>query len=93
MFQQFSDTLAVVLEFLTLYDKQNIRTFSVNIKLIRTRMFHARKARQSLADLPVSKARTNILYIFLLCKYLVYVFLMQFRLIKIAVVKLVLMLM
>jgi hypothetical protein len=56
--------IKTVLEFLTLYDKQNIRTFSVNIKLIRTRMFHARKARQSLADLPVSKARTNILYIF-----------------------------
>jgi hypothetical protein len=34
LFQLFSDNLAVVLDFLTLQDKHNIRTFLVNIKSI-----------------------------------------------------------
>jgi hypothetical protein len=37
LFQLFSDNLAVVLDFLILQDKQNIRTLSLNIKLICTR--------------------------------------------------------
>jgi hypothetical protein len=34
LFQLFSDNLAVVLDFLTLLDKHNIRTLSANLKLI-----------------------------------------------------------
>jgi hypothetical protein len=36
LFLHFSDNLAVVLDFLTSQDKHNIRTLSVNVKLIWT---------------------------------------------------------
>ena len=73
MFQLFSDNLAVVLHLLTLQDKHNIRTLSLNIKLFWTRCEQARKARQGLPFLPVSNGRTNKCYIFRQCTYIVYV--------------------
>jgi hypothetical protein len=58
--------------FLTLQDKHNIRTLSLNIKFICTRSKQAWKARQRLAILPVSKARTNKFYIYRQCSWKVY---------------------
>ena len=60
----FSDNLAVVLNFWTLQDKHNICTLSVDIILICNH--------QSLAFIPVSKARTDTLYIFRQSTYILY---------------------
>ena len=49
--------------FLTLQDKHNIRTLSLNVKCVLAAK-QAWKARRRLAILPVSKARTNTFYIY-----------------------------
>jgi hypothetical protein len=49
LFLIFSGKLAVVFDFLTLQDKHNIRTWSVNITFIWNRCETARKARRRLA--------------------------------------------
>jgi hypothetical protein len=61
--------LAVVLDFLILQDKHNLRTLSLNIKLI---ALAAKQSRKRLAFLPVSKACTNKVYIFRQCIYIVF---------------------
>ena len=61
-------------KFLILQDKHNIRTLSFNIKLIYTRCETCQKGSSKLAFLPASKARTNKLYIFRQCTYIVYIF-------------------
>jgi hypothetical protein len=67
LFQLFPDKLPVVLDLLILQDKHNIRNaFALAAK-------QARKAHQRIAFLLVSKARTNKLYIFRQCTYIVYV--------------------
>ena len=58
--------------FLTLQDKHNIRTLSLNIKYICTRCETGLKSSPKLAILPVSKARTNKFYIYRQCTYIVY---------------------
>jgi hypothetical protein len=55
LFQLFPDNLAVVLDLLTLQDKRNIHTLSVNIELVCVRCETDQK--------PASKVRTNKLYI------------------------------
>ena len=72
LFQIFSDNLEVVLDFLTLQDKPNIRTLSLNIKFIYTRCETGLNSEPSI--LPVSKARTNKFYIYRQCTYIVYLF-------------------
>ena len=73
LFLLFLDTLVVVLDFLTLQDKHNIRTLSDNIKFICNRGEPGeRNAGQRLAFLSVSKAYANKLYIFQQATYIVY---------------------
>jgi hypothetical protein len=66
-----------VLDLLILKDKYNIRTWSLNVKLIWTRCKTTRKAHQRLVFLPVSKAHANKLYIFRQCTDIVYVYLLD----------------
>jgi hypothetical protein len=75
LFQLFSENLAIVLDCLILQEKHNMHILSLNIKnKFALSAKQDRKTRQMLAFLPVSKVRTNKLYIFRQCTYIVYLF-------------------
>ena len=57
LFLLFSDNLAVVLDFLTLQDKHNITTLSVDIRFICTRCEKGQKIPPKAHFHPVCKAR------------------------------------
>jgi hypothetical protein len=65
----FLHNLDIILDFLTLRDKQNIRTMSENVKFICNR---CETGQQISSSIRCSKAHTNKLNIFSQCTYIVY---------------------
>jgi hypothetical protein len=70
LFMLFLHNLDIILDFLTLRDKQNIRTMSENVKFICNRCQTGQKTSSSIR---CSKAHTNKLNIFRQCMYIVYI--------------------